>query len=150
MSIQVSMEHLTAIAQHGEYAYPHEGCGLLLGREVDGCKVVAEIVPVDNAREFQAQHNRYLIPPDEVAKGERIAMQKGMDIIGFFHSHPDHPARPSDFDREHAWPWYVYLITSVQEGHAVKTRAWSLADDRSVFNPEEIQDIDEREIVKRG
>jgi proteasome lid subunit RPN8/RPN11 len=150
MSIQLSAEHLAAIARHGEHAYPYEGCGLLLGRQVDGCKVVAEIIAVDNARESEAQHNRYLISPDEVVKGERLARQKGMDIIGFFHSHPDHPARPSDFDREHAWPWYTYLITSVQGGHAVKTTAWSLADNRSVFNPEEFQDTEERKIVKRG
>jgi proteasome lid subunit RPN8/RPN11 len=150
MSIRLSAEHLAAIARHGERAYPHEGCGLLLGREVDGYQVVEEIMPVDNARESEAQHNRYLIPPDEVVKGERLAMQNGMDVIGFFHSHPDHPARPSDFDREHAWPWYSYLITSVQEGRAIKTTAWSLADDRSAFNPEEFQVIEEKKIVKRG
>ena len=141
MSIQLNAEHLAAIARRGEQAYPHEGCGLLLGREVDGCKVVEEIIPVDNARESEAQHNRYLIPPEAVNRGERYAMQNGMDVIGFFHSHPDHPARPSDFDREHAWPWYAYVITSVQAGHAAKTTAWSLADDRTRFDAEEIEGV---------
>ena len=139
MSIQLNSEHLAAICMHGEQAYPHEGCGLLLGRTIDGHKIVEEIMPVENARESVAQHNRYLIPPDEVMKGERLAAQKGLDVIGFFHSHPDHPERPSDFDRDHAWPWYSYLITSVKSGRAAKTAAWTLSDDRSSFQTEEMK-----------
>jgi proteasome lid subunit RPN8/RPN11 len=138
MSIQLRDEHLAAIVQHGEAAYPNEGCGLLLGRHVDGYKVVEQIWLVENSREPEAQHNRYLIPPDEVVKAERTAEQQGLDIVGFFHSHPDHPERPSDFDREHAWPWYSYLITSVQQGQAVKTAAWTLAEDRQLFDAEEL------------
>ena len=139
MSIQLNSEHLAVIAKHGEQAYPHEGCGLLLGRAVDEHKIVEEIIPVENARESVVQHHRYLIPPEEVMKGERVAAQKGLDVIGFFHSHPDHPERPSDFDRDHAWPWYSYLITSVKSGRAAKTAAWTLADDRSTFQNEEIE-----------
>jgi proteasome lid subunit RPN8/RPN11 len=71
-------------------------------------------------------------------KAERVAAQQELDIVGFFHSHPDHPERPSDFDREHAWPWYSYLITSVQQGRAVRTAAWTLADDRQSFHAEEL------------
>lgn len=138
MSVRLSAEQMAAITRHGEQAYPYEGCGLLLGRQVDGHMVVEEILPVDNARESDAQHNRYLIPPDAVLKGERVAAQKGLDVIGFFHSHPDHPERPSDFDRDHAWPWYAYLITSVQQGRAAKTAAWTLVEDRTRFDPEEL------------
>ncbi len=139
MSVKLNAAQMTAIARHGEQAYPYEGCGLLLGREVDGYKIVEEILPVENARESDAQHNRYLIPPDAVLKGERLAAQKGLDVIGFFHSHPDHPERPSDFDREHAWPWYVYLITSVQQRRAMNTAAWTLVEDRTKFNTEELE-----------
>lgn len=139
MSVRLTAEQMVAIHRHGEQAYPDEGCGLLLGREEDGHKIVEEILPEENARESNAQHNRYLIPPDAVLKGERLAAQKGLDVIGFFHSHPDHPERPSDFDRDHAWPWYAYLITSVQEGRAVKTAAWTLVEDRTKFDPEELQ-----------
>ncbi len=138
MSVQLTREHLSAIVCHGEAAYPYEGCGILLGREMDGRKIVQEILLVENARESEAQYNRYLIPPKAVMKAEQLAAQKGLDIIGFFHSHPDHPHRPSEFDREHAWPWYSYLITSVHKGRGATTAAWTLADDRSTFNPEEL------------
>lgn len=138
MSIQVSREQMTAIVQHGEAAYPFEGCGLLLGREQDGRKIVQKILPVENTREPEAKHNRYLIPPEAVMKAEQQALQEGLDIVGFFHSHPDHPERPSDFDREHAWPWYSYLITSVHKGRAVTTAAWTLSDDRGAFSAEEL------------
>jgi len=138
MSIELTSEHLTTIVQNGERAYPFEGCGFLLGREVSGRKVVQEILPVDNARESEAQHNRYLIPPEAVVQAEQAAAHKGLDIVGFFHSHPDHPERPSEFDREHAWPWYSYLITSVQKGQGVATAAWTLSEDRSAFYSEEL------------
>ena len=138
MSIQLNREHIAAIVQHGEAAYPLEGCGLLLGRAEDSHKVVARVLPVENTREAEARHNRYLIPPEAVLKAEQQAAQEGLDIVGFFHSHPDHPERPSDFDREHAWPWYSYLITSVHKGRAVTTAAWTLSEDRGVFSAEEL------------
>lgn len=138
MSIQLRDEQIEAIVRHGEAAYPYEGCGLLLGREAEGRKVVEQVLPVENARESEAQHNRYLIPPDEVLKAEQAAARQGLDIVGFFHSHPDHPERPSEFDREHAWPWYSYLITSVHNGSAVTTAAWTLSEDRGIFAAEEL------------
>jgi proteasome lid subunit RPN8/RPN11 len=138
MSIQLGKEQLAAITRHGEAAYPVEGCGLLLGRAEDGRKSVTRVLPVENTRETEARHNRYLIPPEAVMKAEQQAAREGLDIVGFFHSHPDHPELPSDFDREHAWPWYSYLITSVHQGRAVKTAAWLLADDRGAFTREEL------------
>jgi proteasome lid subunit RPN8/RPN11 len=138
MSIQLGKEHMAAITRHGEAAYPFEGCGLLLGRAEDNRKSVVRVLPVENTRETEAQHNRYLIPPEAVMKAEQLAVREGLDIVGFFHSHPDHPERPSDFDREHAWPWYSYLITSVHKGRAVKTAAWTLSDEREAFTPEEL------------
>jgi len=138
MSIQLGKEHMAAITRHGEVAYPFEGCGFLLGRAEDGRKSVVRVLPVENTRETEAQHNRYFIPPEAVMKAEQQAARERLDIVGFFHSHPDHPEWPSDFDREHAWPWYSYLITSVHKGRAVKTAAWMLSDDRGVFTPEEL------------
>ena len=138
MSIELSYQQMLSIARHGEAAYPFEGCGLLLGRAEDGHKVVVQILPVANTREPEARHNRYLIPPEAVLKAEQQAAQEGLDIVGFFHSHPDHPERPSDLDREHAWPWYSYLITSVHNGLAAKTAAWTLSDDRGAFRAEEL------------
>lgn len=138
MALKLTAELLNAIERHAEAAYPHEGCGILLGRVEGDTRTVTDILPVENQREEAARRDRYLIPPEVVADGEEIAEQKGLEVIGFFHSHPDHPARPSAFDREHAWPWYSYVITSVERGRASGSRAWRLLDDRSQFVEEEM------------
>jgi len=136
--LRIEARLLRAVEEHGERAYPEEGCGILLGREEEGRKVVAEILPVENRREDAARQHRYLIPPEAVLAGEQAAARKGLDVIGFFHSHPDHPAQPSAFDREHAWPWYSYVITAVHGGRAAGSHAWRLLDDRSQFVEEEM------------
>ena len=127
------------IRRHGEREYPHECCGLLVGRvEEDGRKVVVEIYPVSNAREQEARHNRSLITPDEYRRGDKYARERRLDVIGNYHSHPDHPAVPSQFDLEHAWPTWSYVIVSVLEGRAADVRSWEMQDDRARFNQEEI------------
>jgi proteasome lid subunit RPN8/RPN11 len=100
-----------AIRAHGKETYPHECCGFLLGAPGE----VREIARASNARE-DSPKNRYLIPPIEFVRVQRDADQRGLDVIGFYHSHPDHPARPSAFDRENAWPGYAYLIAAVDGG----------------------------------
>jgi len=137
MSIKIQGEHRRAIEAHGEQTYPHECCGLMLGRVVDGTRVVEEVNPVNNAR-LDSPLNRYLIPPDEMVKGDRYARERGLDIIGFYHSHPNVAAHPSQFDLEHAWPWYSYVIVSVKEGAAAELHSWVLRDDRSQFDQEEV------------
>lgn len=138
MSVELKTAQLHAILKHATSAYPQEGCGLLVGRSENGRKIVEEIWVQENAHQEEGKYARYLIPPDAMLQEERRAEQKGLDIVGIFHSHPDHPERPSEFDREHAFPWYAYLITSVEHGHAAKTAAWRLADDRSGFENEEL------------
>jgi len=124
---------------HGERDYPYECCGLLIGRLVDERnKEVVEVFPISNAREEEAKRNRFLIRPEELMAGERAAMKKGLDIVGFYHSHPDDQAVPSRYDLDHAWPTYSYIVVSVREGRAVDLRSWQMAEDRSSFNPEEI------------
>jgi proteasome lid subunit RPN8/RPN11 len=135
-NIRVSAAQLAEIITHLEAAYPREGCGILIGRFENGHKVVSEVIPTGNAREEGAQHNRYLIPPEELLQGELRAEELGLDVVGYFHSHPDHPDSPSEFDRENAWPRYSYLITAVDGGTARSTRAWQLREDRSAFDPE--------------
>ena len=91
------------IRRHGEAEYPHECCGLLIGRFTeDGRKQVVEVYPISNAREEEARHNRLLILPGEYMRGEHHAHALGLDVVGYYHSHPDHPAVPSEFDLEHA------------------------------------------------
>ena len=124
---------LEQIWRHGEAAYPEEGAGLLLGTDSDGQRQVAAILPLTNAREIIARHNRYLITAQDMLQGEQEAMRLGLEIVGVFHSHPDHPNQPSEFDRQWALPWYSYLITSVAQGAAKGSRSWRLQDDRSRF-----------------
>jgi proteasome lid subunit RPN8/RPN11 len=138
-SLLVSETVLKAIRAHGESAYPEEGAGLLLGKEENGRREVLAILPLTNSREDAARHNRYLITPQDMLAGEKEAMRLGLDVVGVFHSHPDHPNQPSEFDREWALPWYSYVITSVQAGKAVGSRSWRLQDDREKFNQEPIE-----------
>lgn len=125
----------TVLAEiHGllEAAYPHEGCGLLIGESAQEVQVRYQR-PTANRRERSAAARRYLITPQDVQAAGREAESAGMDILGVYHSHPDVAPEPSVFDREYAWPWYHYLIVSVVGGSAGHARAWQLADDRSGF-----------------
>jgi proteasome lid subunit RPN8/RPN11 len=142
--ILLNQAHVEAINSHGERDYPFECCGLLIGRFAeDGSKLVVETYPISNAREEEAKRNRFLIRPEELLAGERAAMQKGLDVVGFYHSHPDDAAAPSRYDLDHAWPIYSYIIVSIREGTARDLRSWEMEDDRSKFNPEETKEIEE-------
>ena len=137
--IHLTSEHRLAMAQHAEQDYPFECCGLLLGRfGDDGSKVTCETYAISNAREEAAKRNRFLITPVEMLRGEQYAAQKKLEVVGVYHSHPDHPSAPSDYDRDHAWPVFSYIILSVQNGKAADIRSWVLKPDRSAFEQEEI------------
>src|SRR5262249_32451374 len=132
-------ERLEEIRQHGVRDYPYECCGLLLGRFAEnGRKVVTETYPISNAREESAKRNRFLIEPEELMRGEKYARAKALEVVGFYHSHPDSPAVPSQYDLEHAWPTYSYIIVSVKKETATDLFSWEQEPDRSRFNPEEI------------
>ena len=139
MSLHLSSELLSQIHRHGEAAYPEEGAGLLLGDANGDRKQVRAILFLSNAREDSARHNRYLLTPQDYLSGEQEAARLGLDVLGVFHSHPDHPNRPSEFDREWAMPWFSYVITSVQAGVAAGSRSWLLSDDRQAFSEEQIE-----------
>ncbi len=137
MTLVLDREQWAAIRQHVEATYPYEGGGLLIGHvDGQGTKIVEEVKPFTNQREIEAQHNRILITDAMYREGEVYAESKGLDLIGFFHSHPDHPARPSEFDREHALPWWSYVIISVNQSRAGDVLSWQLRDDRSQFDAE--------------
>ena len=132
--------HDAEMRSHGERDYPHECCGLLVGRfGANGLKEVVETYPISNAREEEAKRNRFLIRPEELLLGERHARARGLDVVGFYHSHPDDEAVPSRYDLEHAWPTYSYIVVSVRQGRAVALRSWEMEADRSRFNEEEIE-----------
>ena len=110
----------------------------MLGLEDETGRSIKSLLFLENAREEDARHNRYLITADDMLAGERSAEDLGLSILGIFHSHPDHPNQPSEFDREYAIPWYSYLITSIQAGKAVGSKCWRLREDRSGFFSEQI------------
>jgi len=133
--LKISSELAARLEAHLEKAYPGEGAGFLLG--VDGD--VNDVLPLDNARDESARHNRFLLTPEDYMKAEMKAMEMGVDLIGVFHSHPDCPNVPSEYDREWAQPFFSYIITRVDEGKAVSHRSWRLAEDRTKYDEEEIE-----------
>lgn len=136
--ITIAKGQLKEINDHGVRDYPYECCGLLLGRFREEGKVVTETYPISNAREESAKRNRFLITPEELMRGERYARGKDLEVVGFYHSHPDSPAVPSQYDLEHAWPTYSYIIVSTTTDAAKDVFSWEQEPDRSRFNQEEI------------
>jgi proteasome lid subunit RPN8/RPN11 len=126
------------IRREGEKAYPNECCGILLG-EVDenGNKKLRRIQPIINSQEENEQYHRFLITPEDILKAELKARSLKLDVLGFYHSHPDCPAKPSDYDKEHALPFYSYIITAVSKGVSNDFTSWELSEDRESFNSEE-------------
>lgn len=120
---------------HMEKAYPEEGAGFLIGEAGE----VKEILALSNSREDGARHNRFLFTPEDYLQAELKAERLGLSLIGVFHSHPDSPNVPSDYDREWAQPFFSYIITRVDNGKSVSSRSWRLAEDRSGYEEEEIQ-----------
>jgi len=137
--IRISKEQLTEIREHGVRDYPYECCGLLLGRYRADGKAVSETYPISNAREESAKRNRFLIEPVELMRGERYAREHDLEVVGFYHSHPDSPAVPSQYDLEHAWPTYSYIIVSTSADKAGDLFSWEQEADRSRFNREELR-----------
>ena len=122
-----------AIRQHGAEAYPHECCGALFGR--DG--VVRASFALPNTTE-EGPRCRFMVSPLDYREAERQASIAGGELLGFYHSHPDHPARPSQYDLDHAWPFFSYIIVAVRAGVPEDMTSWRLREDRSAFDPEEL------------
>lgn len=145
MNLILSTELLNSVHAHGEASYPQEGAGLLLGHRDDDHREVEVVLPLENTFEEKQRGHRYLIDPQAMIEAEEWAEKQDLTVLGVFHSHPDHPARPSEFDREMALPWFVYVISSIQSGDATRSRAWQLADDREQFEEVNIQITDPEE-----
>jgi len=135
--IVLTKKVIAEVEVHGERDYPHECGGMLIGHFYDdGTKSVIETFPLENAREEADRHDRVLILPKDVMRAERYAREKALDVIGYYHSHPDHPAIPSQYDLDHALPVWSYVIVSVEKGKAVDVRSWQMENDRTKFNEE--------------
>lgn len=134
----ISQELTDRIGKHGAETYPHECCGALLGTDSsDGARQVRELFPLVNRRD-DSPRNRFSVTAEDVRDAEKAAQAAGLEVVGWYHSHPDHPAQPSQYDRDHAWPWYSYIIVSVQNGSPQDITSWRLNDDRAAFTEEEI------------
>lgn len=150
-ALWISAHLAEKIRAHGVETYPNECCGALLGRDSsaavesdrgkDGLTPAREILqlfPLINRRD-DSPRNRFSVTTDDVLAAEKAAREQGLEVVGWYHSHPDHPARPSEYDRDHAWPWYSYIIVSVHKGAPQDMTSWRLNDDRAEFSPEEIE-----------
>ncbi|CFR08382.1 Mov34/MPN/PAD-1 family protein [Yersinia kristensenii] len=123
----------------GENSYPNECCGALLGLfDKEGNALVEAILPIINAREDEEQYHRFVITADDYLRAERTARVKGIEVVGFYHSHPDHPAIPSEYDREHALPFYAYIIVAVAQGGAGDLTSWRLDPNSRQFEQESV------------
>ena len=137
--IELPNDLVKMIREHAAAMFPHECCGFLLGRDAPEIRSVVEILRAENIRGDEEQHNRFTISPTDFMKAEKAARADQLDIVGFYHSHPNAPARPSEYDLEYAWPVYTYLIQSVQDGEAADMTCWVLRDDRSCFDEQPYQ-----------
>ena len=126
-----------AIRAHARRAYPEECCGVLLGRDAGSGANVEALVEIENAR-GEERERRFLVRPQDYLAAERAAAGRGLVLLGFYHSHPDHPARPSAFDLGHAWPNLHYLIVAVAGGEPGEMTSWVLREDRTAFAPERL------------
>jgi len=142
-ALAVSAADMDAIGRHAVRTYPEECCGFLLGEERAGTTRVDRVVPAANERE-DSRHNRFVMNPETVLAAHQEARAAGLSVVGYYHSHPDHPAEPSEFDREHAWPGLSYLIVSVRRGQVDRARSWRLRDDRTRFAEEYLASVPER------
>jgi proteasome lid subunit RPN8/RPN11 len=150
-ALWISTHLAEKIRAHGAETYPHECCGALLGRD---STVVAGVNPEKEAlnpereilglfplinRRDDSPRNRFSVTAEDVRSAEKAAQEQNLEVVGWYHSHPDHPARPSQYDRDHAWPWYSYIIVSVQGGAPQDMTSWRLNDNREEFSPEGIE-----------
>ncbi len=126
------------IREHGARAYPSECCGALLGRVEEESKVAIEAMPLENARTTDRE-TRFLVGDDAYVRVEREADRRGLALLGFYHSHPDHPARPSSTDLASALPWFSNVILAVREGTPEAMTSWVLDEDRTRFREEPVE-----------
>jgi len=134
----LSPQEEKSIRTAGENAYPNECCGVMIG-EIDkaGVKTVKSVQAIENSWEDGEQYHRFLITPEDIMRAEQTARSMKLDVVGFYHSHPDCEAVPSEYDKDHALPFYSYIIVSVKKGKAEDLNSWELTLNRAEFLREE-------------
>jgi proteasome lid subunit RPN8/RPN11 len=137
-SIRLSPYAVAAINRHAASAYPYECCGALIGTSTGHAADVVAVRPLVNVTD-EGPRRRFLVSADDYRASEAYATQVGGELLGFYHSHPDHPARPSQYDLDHAWPNFAYIIVAVAAGTAQAMTVWYLKEDRSSFEEGSLQ-----------
>jgi proteasome lid subunit RPN8/RPN11 len=135
MSVQISPRVVDTIRRHAAATYPHECCGALIGAAGDGLVEVVDATELDNVTS-EGPRRRFLVSAADYQQSEARARELGAELLGFYHSHPDHPAEPSQYDLDHAWPNFSYVIVAVAAGETGDLRSWRLRPDRSAFEEE--------------
>jgi proteasome lid subunit RPN8/RPN11 len=145
MSLVLTADQISQIQQEGCQAYPNECCGAMLGKDVvegeETRRTVQRLEPLRNAFVDSEQFHRFSLDARDLMRLEKMAGEAGLYVLGFYHSHPDHPARPSEYDRQHAWPFYSYVIVAIEKRKPVDLTSWQLDEATEQFRKEEIADL---------
>jgi proteasome lid subunit RPN8/RPN11 len=138
LTLRIPLSIYEQLRGHLEAGYPNEACGALVGRAKEEATEALQFVPMRNTIQDRP-HDRYALDPLEQLKVQKDAEQRGMEIVGFAHSHPDHPPRPSRFDTDHAWPFYSYVVAAVDNGVLREARAFRLDEAERAFKEEKLE-----------
>ena len=136
--LRLSAQLFKTITLAGEKAFPHETCGVILGRLHGNDREALELFAAKNSFDESEKYHRFLITPDEYRQAEERAKNGTLEILGFYHSHPNAPSAASQYDLDHAFPWFSYLIVSIMKGKYYDHHSWVMENDRSRFNHEEV------------
>jgi proteasome lid subunit RPN8/RPN11 len=129
------------IEREGVIAYPNECCGVLVGRDTSDGRLVEELHAIPNVSAADEQYHRFAADPQAQMRIEKEADARGKTVLGFYHSHPDHPARPSETDRQAAWPFYSYIIVAIRQAKPAEMTCWLLDEKSETFRQQEIHEI---------
>ena len=143
--IRITRAMYEQIEREGATAYPNECCGIIYGRDTASERIIENLEPVRNEFESGEQYHRFLITPDVMLRAEMTSSANGNVVLGFYHSHPDHPARPSEYDREHGWPFYSYIIVSIAKREPVDMTSWVLDEKTETFARQDILETEQQE-----
>ena len=141
MTLRIPTSLARQIEHEGSAAYPNECCGIMYGRDTEQGRNVEELEAVPNVFDEGERYHRFSISPQQLMAAEKKAGDAGRLVLGFYHSHPDHPARPSEYDREHGWPFYSYVIVAIAKRQPGAMTSWVLDEASETFSQQQIQEI---------
>ena len=136
IELKLTAAQAEQIRREGAAAYPNECCGVMIGRDDANGRIVRRLKPLANSFDTAERYHRFSLSPKDLMQAEKDAAGAGELVLGFYHSHPDHPARPSEYDRQHAWPFYSYVIVAIAGGKPAAMTSWRLQESTEQFDEE--------------